>query len=299
MASDSSDEMLEPGGEPCSDPNALTAGQIYAQKQKQKQLEAQGDSSEESYEDEHDPEWINSEDRCQAVCAQLLQQELVAVDIEGVRLGRDGSICIIQVACADGSVFLFDVVVMGASIFGMGLKQLLESESVAKMFYDCRSDADALFHLYGIRMQHVLDMQVLCAKATSPRTHLQGMAKALGHVLPYAERQRIQGIKQAGLRMFAPEHGGKLEIWTLRPLPAILQTYCAADVIHLFSMFAKWEGCLEHSTLRAISETRMRARVDWTSTDPPLPNPALIDFVFPADSLEEDGPPLKRQRQDD
>lgn len=293
MASDSSDEISEPGGEPRSDPNILTPGQLYAQKQKR--LEAPGESSEESYEDD-DAEWIDSEHRCRTVCAQLMKQEVLAVDIEGVNLGRNGSICIIQVACADGSVFLFDVVALGAPIFGMGLIELLEGESVAKMFYDCRSDADALYHLYGIRMQHVLDMQVLCAKATSPRTHLQGMAKALGHVLPYAEKQRVQGIKQAGLRMFAPEHGGNLEIWTLRPLPSVLQTYCAADVVHLFSMLSKWDGCLDRSTLRAISETRMRARVDWTASEP-FQNPSLIDFVFPADSLKEDGPPLKRQRQ--
>lgn len=265
---------------------------------KRQPLTSSSEAEDLSEEEDFEPQWVATLGDCAKVCEGLMKQEMLAVDIEGVDLGRSGEICIVQVADVSGRVFLFDVTTMGPSVFENGLKSLLEAPDIAKLFYDGRSDADALFHLHGVRIQHVMDMQVLFTKAKgNGSSHLAGMAKALGHVLPYSEAQRIKGIKIAGLSMFAPERGGSLEIWRKRPLPKVLETYCASDVIHMFAMFRSWESCLPRQALRAISEERAKQRIECASLASG-PNPALVDFIFAADCYSADEPPSKRQRTD-
>ena len=125
--------------------------------------------------------------------------------------------------------------------------------------------------------------------------HLQGMSKALGHVLPYAEKQRMRGIKIAGVSMFAAERGGNCNIWKLRPLPAVLKTYCAVDVVHLFTMLRHWEDLLPSEVLRSISEKRMRGRIEFANLESG-PNPAHVDFDFPGVNCTDGALTSKRQR---
>merc|ERR1711879_955430 len=87
----------------------------------------------------------------------------------------------------------------GRAAFTSGLKELMESEAVTKLFFDCRGDCDALFHLYTVKPANVLDMQVLCHKAKAGDSRFVfGFAKALDQVLPYPQRQVVKGIKEAG-----------------------------------------------------------------------------------------------------
>ena len=60
--------------------------------------------------------------------------------------------------------------VLGARAFDQGgLKELLESRRVRKIIYDGRADADALFHLFGVRLSNVYDVQVLQCITTPSR----------------------------------------------------------------------------------------------------------------------------------
>jgi len=215
--------------------------------------------------DQQDPEepcWIDELQDCRSVCDVLLQVDAIAVDVEGVDLGRAGEICIIQVSTRMRQVYLFDITTLGRAAFRSGLKELLESVDVVKLFYDCRSDADALHHLHGVQLANVLDLQVLFTHQSGQRSgQLPGMAKALGQVLSYEEHQEAKGVKAAGTGMFAPEKGGNIQVWKLRPLPQLLVRYCAQDVRHLFAMWAAWDS-LSHPELREISEDRMRRRIE-------------------------------------
>ncbi|CAE7811809.1 Exd1 [Symbiodinium sp. CCMP2592] len=205
-------------------------------------------------EDPEEPCWIDELQDCRSVCDVLLQVDAIAVDVEGVDLGRAGEICIIQVSTRMRQVYLFDITTLGRAAFRSGLKELLESVDVVKLFYDCRSDADALHHLHGVRLANVLDLQVLFTHQSGQRSgQLPGMAKALGQVLSYEEHQEAKGIKAAGTGMFAPEKGGNIQVWKLRPLPQLLVRYCAQDVRHLFAMWAAWDS-LSHPELQEISE---------------------------------------------
>jgi exonuclease 3'-5' domain-containing protein 1 len=100
-------------------------------------------------------------------------------------------------------VFLFDVTVLKESAFANGLRSILESEKVAKLFFDVRCDADALFHLYNIKANNVLDMQVLCQKVKGGDSpFVQGIAKAVGHVVSASEKQIMEDVKHAGHGLF-------------------------------------------------------------------------------------------------
>jgi len=133
---------------------------------------------------------------------------------------------------------------------------------VAKLFFDCRADTDALWHLHKVMPKNLLDMQVLAHKAVcGSSAYVLGLGKALEYILPYPKRQASKGLKEAGQRLFAPNLGGKLEIWRTRPLPMILRCYCAVDVVYLFDMLKQWNKHMSVSMLRKISEGRMNKHI--------------------------------------
>eukprot|EP00927_Polykrikos_kofoidii_P048131 TRINITY_DN42351_c0_g1_i1.p1 TRINITY_DN42351_c0_g1~~TRINITY_DN42351_c0_g1_i1.p1 ORF type:complete len:298 (-),score=34.34 TRINITY_DN42351_c0_g1_i1:57-917(-) len=261
------------------------------------------DESSDSDDDDVNVELVDSSERCRTVCDEWLRSvDAVAIDIEGVNLGRDGEICIVQVANRTRKVILFDVTAMGSCAFTSGLKDLLEAEGIAKLFFDCRGDADALFHLHGVTPRHVLDMQVLCHKAKGGQgAFLVGITKALADVLPYVKRQVMKGIKETGLRLFAPERGGSFDVWKMRPLPDVLISYCVQDIVHLFTVFDRWRDCMAIETLRTISEGRMKKHISRAAVERG-PELARRDFEYPEESSIDQSalePATKRLRTTD
>ena len=99
----------------------------------------------------------------------------LSVDLEGYHLGRDGTISLVQIFVhATNVVYLVHVAVLGAAAFSrpasvtsgrfkgmtLTLKTVLESSAVTKLFWDCRSDSDALYHIYGVKLAGVVDVQL-------------------------------------------------------------------------------------------------------------------------------------------
>ena len=112
------------------------------------------------------PVLVDTLEACQEHMARLAASGgAVAVDFEGANLCRDGELYLAQLAAASGPVVLVDVVRLGDRAFGEGgLRALLESESVTKLIFDGRADADALYHLHGTKLANVCDLQVICAR---------------------------------------------------------------------------------------------------------------------------------------
>jgi hypothetical protein len=50
---------------------------------------------------------------------------------------------------------------IGNTAYDGGLRSILEDKSIQKLMFDCREDADALKHLYNVRLDGVLDVQLL------------------------------------------------------------------------------------------------------------------------------------------
>ena len=86
----------------------------------------------------------------------------VAVDGEGVNLGRKGTLEILSV-CFEvdkDTVFLVDFQKTSkADLAVRKTKELLECEEVVKIIHDCRMDCDVLYQHYEITMKNVHDTQ--------------------------------------------------------------------------------------------------------------------------------------------
>jgi DNA polymerase I-like protein with 3'-5' exonuclease and polymerase domains len=90
----------------------------------------------------------------------------LALDCEGVELGRHGTIEIVSLVfhVAPKDTFLLDVGESGNSTFReeriSALKRLLESSNVIKIIHDCKKDSDALYHYSKIKLCKVHDTSV-------------------------------------------------------------------------------------------------------------------------------------------
>lgn len=176
------------------------------------------------------------------------------VDLEGINLGRSGSISILQVYVhPQRCTYLLDVHALGASCFstasslGVSVKDLLESSAVVKVFFDVRNDSDALFSHYGIRLAGVQDLQLMeLATRTFPRRHVNGLAKCIERDGPMSPADLLtwKTTKEKGVKLFAPEHGGSYAVFNQRPMPQDIIDYCVQDVELLPRLWALYNGKL-------------------------------------------------------
>eukprot|EP01112_Ceratiomyxa_fruticulosa_P008469 TRINITY_DN2194_c0_g1_i4.p1 TRINITY_DN2194_c0_g1~~TRINITY_DN2194_c0_g1_i4.p1 ORF type:complete len:322 (+),score=79.59 TRINITY_DN2194_c0_g1_i4:557-1522(+) len=98
-------------------------------------------------------------EECEKAIKEIKKQHIIAVDCEGVNLGREGTLCLVQVATSK-KAYLFDIIEGGSRLFDHGLREILESDKILKVFHDCRLDSDALFHEHKVKMAKVFDTQV-------------------------------------------------------------------------------------------------------------------------------------------
>jgi len=101
---------------------------------------------------------------------------VISFDAEGVRLGSDGQLTLVQFAVRDvqmGGVCVFIVDVLGLRAGGFEGRlgdffagALLQDPKVVKLVHDCHSDAAALAAQHGLQIQAVYDTQVACELLT-------------------------------------------------------------------------------------------------------------------------------------
>lgn len=109
------------------------------------------------------------------------------IDVEGINLSRHGSVSILQLLVHPRKqTFLLDVHTLGAKAFtkagtnGQSMKDILESDSIPKAFFDVRNDSDALFHLFGINLAGVQDIQLMeLATRTISKRCVNGLSKCM------------------------------------------------------------------------------------------------------------------------
>ncbi len=74
-------------------------------------------------------------------------------------MGRKGQITLLQIGVKN-NIYLFDVLELREKLFDQGLRNILQSKKQLKLFFDCRTDSDALFHQYNVQLNRVHDVQV-------------------------------------------------------------------------------------------------------------------------------------------
>ena len=83
-----------------------------------------------------------------------------------------------------------------------------------KFLFDPRNDSDSLHHQCGgVLMKGVICLQ-LCEVAHDrcqgqDRQYVNGLKRVLEAYVPVAARRQVQEIKARGIKLFAPELGGR------------------------------------------------------------------------------------------
>lgn len=177
------------------------------------------------------------------------------VDMEGVNLGRQGSVSIMQILLVhreEQTICLIDVHTLQKKAFdtigpnsAASLKDVLENPRITKALFDVRNDSDALFSHYGVRIQGVHDIQLMecMTRPVYQRRYVNGLKRCLAD-LPSAQREETDKIKDAGLRLFVPDLGGRYEVFNERPMAQVLIDYCAQDIIVLLQLWRTYAGKL-------------------------------------------------------
>ena len=163
------------------------------------------------------------------------------LDLEGVKLGRHGSISIISLYIAPiKKIYLIDIHRLGKTAFSttnssaISLKTILESPSIPKVIFDIRNDSDALFSHFQISVNGIQDLQLMeLATRKGSKAIVAGLAKCIENenLISAAAKEEWQRTKEG------PKKGGGYEIFNDRPMkPEIIQ-YCARDVALLPGLY--------------------------------------------------------------
>jgi exonuclease 3'-5' domain-containing protein 1 len=203
------------------------------------------------------------------------------IDLEGANLSRHGTISLITLyVLSTNTVYLIDVHQLGAAAFTttavstsatpeppLTLKTILESPDIPKVFFDVRNDSDALFSHFGISLQGIHDLQLMeltttKRKSWDGRQYLTGLAMCIKHEagLDLNERQRIDTVKNQGIKLFAPEHGGSYAVFNERPLQPIVQEYCVQDVVYMPRLWNIYQARMD-AFWRVMATEGAQARV--------------------------------------
>ena len=158
-------------------------------------------------------------------------------------------------------MWLVDVQALGHDAFGArgsgGLRDVLENTEVTKLVYDCRMDADALFHQFDVSLAGVLDIQLLDVglrrQLSKDVRLLPGMAKCAGRWLGDATSAVAEDLKKRIKSAFSPALGGDARLWALRPLTQDVKRYAALDAWLLFELHTALAPSVEPDWMRRIT----------------------------------------------
>mmetsp|Transcript_19615 Transcript_19615/g.42887 ORF Transcript_19615/g.42887 Transcript_19615/m.42887 type:complete len:541 (-) Transcript_19615:98-1720(-) len=189
------------------------------------------------------------------ICTPNNEPEVaLAVDFEGVKLCRDGALCLVQMTCSDDPthVYVIDVHVLGKRAFTMGtptgtsLQGVLEDQNVRKVWFDPRNDVDALYHQFGITPKGIFDLQL--AEVANRRSrglsvnYVQGLYKCLTQCPTLRSEQKVfaEKINHLGKGLFEPHNGGTYEIFQHRPLNPVILVYAAHDSRYMLMLYEQY-----------------------------------------------------------
>ncbi|KAF3074472.1 hypothetical protein CFAM422_003837 [Trichoderma lentiforme] len=175
------------------------------------------------------------------------------VDLEGQNLSRHGTISILQIHVRPtNTTYLIDVQSLGDKCFSTPgetrwtLKAILESPYIPKVFFDVRSDSDALFVIFGITLNGVVDLQLMefAIRPHQGKKRVMGLERCVRYHATFSryEKLRWNKTKEQGRALFAPESGGGFHVFRQRPLQPVLLEYCAQDVSVMPCLWAYYDS---------------------------------------------------------
>jgi exonuclease 3'-5' domain-containing protein 1 len=199
------------------------------------------------------------------------------IDLEGKHPSRDGSVSIMQVFVAPHNhVYLLDIFRLGGEAFsaegsdGTNLRSILQSHSIPKVFFDVRNDSDALYSHFGISLAGVVDLQLMEIATRSRNLRcVNGLARCIENDAPMnpLESEAWSASKDRGKRLFAPELGGRYEVFDQRPLAEEIKEYCVQDVVKLPTLWrVYWQKMTQQWDVRTKDEAEARVKLSQEQT---------------------------------
>jgi len=171
---------------------------------------------------------ISTVAQCEVAVKEICMHKVVAVDCEGVNLGREGRLCLVQIATSN-KPYLFDIVEGGKDLFHHGLRKLLEDPLIMKVMHDCRLDSDALFHEHQVKLQAVYDTQIGFAIVQRQQSGTTPLPVGLNTLLRKFGMGATNEVKDAMKEEMQKDCG----FWEKRPMSDIALLYARQDVTHL------------------------------------------------------------------
>lgn len=192
------------------------------------------------------------------------------IDLEGNNVSRHGTLSIITILVRpQNKIYLIDVTSLGRDTFttkstnkNLALKDVLESDSIIKVFFDIRNDSDALFGLHNIYVQNIEDLQLFeFASRTFSKRCVHGLKKCIETDLnlPYSEKQEWLRAKEKVQGRF---RSGNFAAFDERPMSGEMIQYCAQDVVYMPRLREMYLNRLcDTWYLKIMVETRARIRL--------------------------------------
>ena len=151
---------------------------------------------------------------------------IVALDVEGVDLGRFGQISLVQIARSGDRCFLLDLLNQDKDApLVAWLRGILESPSVLKIVHDCRMDSDALKHLLGIHLAHVHD-------TSAWHYRLRRQKDASLNLVLESNGMRPNVVRDSGVYLKNKAY------WATRPMSKRMIEWAQGDVSSMFQLYA-------------------------------------------------------------
>ncbi|XP_046555405.1 uncharacterized protein LOC124264693 [Haliotis rubra] len=200
---------------------------------------------------------VDNVDDCVKAVDDLLQESVVAVNSEGINLGKKGPLTLLQVAKLDGFVYLFNVFVE-PNVFTEGqLKSFLENRDIIKVFHACNCDSAALKCQFDVMLKNVFDVQTaLFIIEKSERRQLPYARKLMDVCSRYTDVTSLERKEDVLAKLYK----SNAAYWATKELTPEMIEYACADVrILIPEVYEKLKSILDHKDLwRGFKE-----RVDY------------------------------------
>lgn len=167
----------------------------------------------------------------QLVSAILAARQPVSFDGEGVNLGPSGPMTLLQIGLVSGHIYIFDVMVERSLMYEGGLRELLESTDIVKVAHDCRGDAGALYHQFGVTLNNVFDTQAAHAVLQQQETGkpVYKVKNVSLNTLCRSYNAPVNPRKDQMKNVYRRDQ----RFWARRPLTEDMIVYAAYDVVAL------------------------------------------------------------------
>ncbi|XP_046572938.1 LOW QUALITY PROTEIN: uncharacterized protein LOC124280969 [Haliotis rubra] len=200
---------------------------------------------------------VDNVDDCVKAVDDLLQESVVAVDCEGINLGKKGPLTLLQVAKLDGFVYLFNVFVE-PKVFTEGqLKSFLENRNIVKVFHACNRDSAALKCQFDVMLNNVFDVQTaLFIIEKSEGRQLPSARKLIDVCSRYTDVTSLEGKEDVTAKLYK----AMLLIGQQKEFTQEMIDYACADVrILIPEVYEKMKSILDDKDLWRS----FRERVDY------------------------------------